>query len=180
MYARRDYITDRAARYRNIRVAERRIDMPTQPFVQCGLEPMGILGQAVNEMLMQSYDGKIRVFPATPADWPAAFTLRAVGGFLVASEIEAGHAPDYVLVTSLLGKECRVVSPWIGVSVVVQNVSGETQPVRGATLDRGVVSFPTARDATYLLRPAGSVFTARRSDKPKHYREATLGKDRDF
>jgi hypothetical protein len=182
MCSQRDYVTDRAAKHRNIGVAGRRIDMPTQPFVQCGLEPLGILGQAVNEMLMQSYDGKVRVFPATPADWPAAFTLRAVGGFLVTSEREAGSAPAYVLIESLLGNECRVVNPWPGARVVVENVSADPRPAQEMKPDRGVVSFPTVRDAMYLLLPAsaGTVFSAERNDKPKHYQEATLGKDRDF
>ncbi|HEY3418892.1 MAG TPA: hypothetical protein VGM23_18615, partial [Armatimonadota bacterium] len=36
--------------------------------------------QALTEMLLQSYDGVIRIFPATPADWTGAFAgLQAVG-----------------------------------------------------------------------------------------------------
>ena len=57
MMAQRDYITDRASKYKQIGVAgaQRRIDAPTQPFLQCGLEPLSILAEAVNEMLLQSW-----------------------------------------------------------------------------------------------------------------------------
>jgi hypothetical protein len=147
---------------------------------------MGILGQAVNEMLIQSYNGRIRVFPAVPEDWPAAFTLRAVGGFLVTSERAAGQEPEYVLVRSLLGNECAVVNPWPGRDIAVQEVSGEPRPVKNVKTENGAVSFATARDATYLLTIAGkqvagvTVFTGSRNSQPKQYQEAILGKHRDF
>lgn len=48
----------------------------------------------VQEMLLQSQDGTIRVFPAVPNDWKdASFTnLRAEGAFLVSAEMHGGQA----------------------------------------------------------------------------------------
>jgi len=71
--AQRDYIHDDRAHYPN--------KLPAKPFVQSGLEPQSIIGAAVNEMLLQSHEGKIRVFPAVPEHFEAAFKLLAQGNF---------------------------------------------------------------------------------------------------
>ena len=95
----------------------------TKPFVQCGMETMGILGTAINEMLLQSHEGKIRVFPAIPSKFASAFTLRAEGAFIVSSVIDSlGNIP-FVEIKSLAGKECRIQNPWDDdlVQVVTQN-----------------------------------------------------------
>lgn len=56
------------------------------------LEGNFLASQAVHEMLLQSWDGVIRVFPATPARWrQAAFDdLRAEGGYRVSARRENG------------------------------------------------------------------------------------------
>ena len=46
---------------------------------------MGSAGAAINEMLLQSYEGKIRLFPAIPENWPVAFTLQTEGSFIVSA-----------------------------------------------------------------------------------------------
>ena len=50
-------------------------------------------GQAVHEMLLQSWGGLIRIFPATPQAWQdVSFQrLRAEGGFIVSAERRAGR-----------------------------------------------------------------------------------------
>lgn len=50
-------------------------------------------GQAVHEMLLQSWGGKIRIFPAVPTDWKdVSFKhLRGEGGYLISAEREAGE-----------------------------------------------------------------------------------------
>ncbi len=46
------------------------------------------LPAVINECLIQSYNGIIRLFPNWPEDKDAAFkTLRAAGGFLISSSI---------------------------------------------------------------------------------------------
>ena len=49
--------------------------------------------QSVHEMLLQSWGGKVRVFPAIPSAWgDVSFTgLRAEGGFIVSAERHAGR-----------------------------------------------------------------------------------------
>jgi alpha-L-fucosidase 2 len=188
--AQRDYINDHSLKYENIRVgnsenSDERVSTPMQPFIQCGLEPSAILAAAVNEMLLQSYTGVIRVFPATPNDWPAAFTLRAVGGFLVTSEKRPQSGPAYVCITSLLGKECRIVNPWPNENIVVRK-DGDEKSVT-FNMDNQIIVFPTEKGARYLIQKASDTspktptqFTAQRNTKPKQYFEASLGKSRDF
>lgn len=68
---------------------------------------------AVSELLIQSVDDVIRVFPAWPADKPAAFeNLRAQGGFLVSSEL-ADKKVRHVTILSTVGGKLRLVSPWL-------------------------------------------------------------------
>ena len=52
-----------------------------------GIESCGGIISAVDEMLMQSHEGVIRVFPVWPKEMPARFgNLRAYGAFLVSGE----------------------------------------------------------------------------------------------
>jgi hypothetical protein len=57
-------------------------------------EYLGVHLSALNESLLQSYNDKIRVFPAVPSDstFVGKFTLLAKDGFLVSSEREGGEA----------------------------------------------------------------------------------------
>ena len=78
---------------------------------------------------LQSHEGLIRVFPATPNDWPAAFTLKARGGFLVSSQKQKGAPAGFVLIKSLLGNECRLANPWPDREVFVKDLrTGGKQP----------------------------------------------------
>jgi alpha-L-fucosidase 2 len=67
---------------------------------------------AILELLLQSWGGKIRVYPAVPTAWgEAAFDqLRAQGGFLV-SAARAQHKTRWVKVKSLKGEPCIVKIP---------------------------------------------------------------------
>jgi hypothetical protein len=82
------------------------------------MAPMGIwfenfaLPVVINECLMQSYNGQIRLFPNWPADKAAEFfSLRAVGGFLVSAVFSEG-AVRKAEILSEAGSPLRLVSPW--------------------------------------------------------------------
>jgi len=71
-------------------------------------------GLAVNEMLMQSHQGVIRLFPCWPKDQDARFTnLRAQGGFLVTAEQQGGKVTR-LEITSTVGGKLRLLDPWSG------------------------------------------------------------------
>ncbi len=67
----------------------------------------------LQEMLLQSYSGTIRVFPAVPAGWKdVSFkTLRAEGAFLV-SAVRRGGSTQSVEVTYEKGGLCRLENPF--------------------------------------------------------------------
>lgn len=101
------------------------------PFAFMG--PMGIwfenfaLTAVINECLMQSYDGVIRLFPNWPLDQPAEFnTLRAVGAFLVSAKCAHG-AVQWVEIFAETGGPLRMIDPWKQGTLIEMNLSpGQT------------------------------------------------------
>lgn len=183
LYSQRDYIYDSRLTYNNPDAGKS--GLRTRYFVQCGMETMGIFGTAVNEMLLQSHEGKIRVFPAVPSNFAAAFTLRAEGAFMVSSAIDSLETIPFVEVKSLAGKECHVQNPWGDEAVEV--VTPENRRVNIKVDKAQVISFNTAVDETYILKKKGADLTdkpleyrAERNMYPKKYGEAMLGKDCTF
>lgn len=86
---------------------------------------------AINEMMLQSYDGVIRIFPDWPRDENARFgSLRAVGAFLVSAQMKHGVIGG-VKIVSQKGCTCTIVNPWPGKTVriirsgeLAKNVNG--------------------------------------------------------
>lgn len=88
---------------------------------------------SLQEMLMQSWGGVIRVFPAVPASWPdvAFSTLRTEGAFLVSAVRQQGETA-WVKVESLAGAPCRIeVKTWR--NAVVRAYSGERPALSQST-----------------------------------------------
>jgi hypothetical protein len=74
---------------------------------------------AVNEMLLQSCDGVIRLFPVWPKALDARFgNLRASGALLVTAELKGGEITNVQLLSEK-GFDCTVQNPWPGKSVVI-------------------------------------------------------------
>jgi alpha-L-fucosidase 2 len=112
---------------------------------------------AIMEMLLQSHDDLIRLFPAIPDRWHDAYfaDLRAEGAFLVTARLTAGRV-TFVGITSEAGRPCRVRNPFGGpatISVLDPTsgaLAGEALPLGGDTL-----GFETKPNARYLLYPVG-------------------------
>jgi alpha-L-fucosidase 2 len=85
--------------------------LPMWPFRHMSMESMSVLVTAMNESLIQSYDGIIRLFPAFPENRSGRFTLHAEGGFIVSSEIDSGII-RWVNVKSLYGNDLNIELPW--------------------------------------------------------------------
>jgi hypothetical protein len=177
--AQRDYIYDERSQYPN--------KLPAKPFIQSGLEPQSIYGAAVNEMLMQSNEGKIRIFPAIPSNWPAAFTLLARGAFLVSAEIKKDGTVPAVFIESKKGGECKLVNPWLGQDVSVIEYGNIGMPLVFKVSTDQIISFVTRPNKSYLIAPKNSVdkinvthYFSTPNQAPKIFFEATLGKERNF
>ena len=90
---------------------KRKFSFPTWPFRHFSFEPNGIAASAINEMLLQSHDGTIRVGPAVPPTWNVQFDLVAQGGFRVNAELNQGSV-SWVSVESSFGGPCQLIHPW--------------------------------------------------------------------
>jgi len=80
----------------------------------------------IQEMLLQSHRGVIRLFPAVPKSWhKVAFTtLRGQGAFLVSAELVSGKVTR-VEILSEKGGICRLISPWSGKTLSLAMKPGE-------------------------------------------------------
>jgi alpha-L-fucosidase 2 len=85
--------------------------LPMWPFRHMSMESMSVLATAMNESLLQSYDGVLRIAPAFAKFKSGRFTLHAEGGFIISSEIETGRV-KWISIRSLRGNPCRVKLPW--------------------------------------------------------------------
>jgi hypothetical protein len=119
---------------------------------------------ATMDLLLQSWGGKIRVFPAVPSAWSAAtfHRLRAMGGFLVSAERESG-ATAWVALRSEAGEPCVIKVPdWIGPLDVRAVRPPEVTPLGPGEyrvdLRKGedVVLFPRGRPRPVVVRPLPS------------------------
>jgi hypothetical protein len=128
---------------------KQRIRQPAMP------NSSGGFAAAVNEMVLQSYDGLIRVFPALPPDWSGRFAdLRAVGAFLVSAAATDG-AVDWIVVSSEVGGHCHVANPWPGRRAEVRDAACGDLVVAS---DAPVLAFETRPESSYRLTPADTAW----------------------
>lgn len=84
----------------------------TRPFT---LEGNFTAALAVQQMLLQSEDGVVRLFPAVPEQWRYAefTTLRVAGGHLISARMQNG-AVNWVEIRSEQGGHCELAHPFAG------------------------------------------------------------------
>jgi alpha-L-fucosidase 2 len=119
--------------------------------------PMGVwcenfaLPVVLNECMLQSYSGTLRVFPNTLNLGPASFKdLRAVGAFLVSAEHD-GRSVKQLSIFSEKGRMLRLVSPWKGKGVRVTRSSDKRQET--VKMEGEVCTFNTEPGQNYQLTP---------------------------
>jgi hypothetical protein len=119
--------------------------------------PMGVwtenfaLPVVLNECMMQSYTGTLRLFPNTQNLGPARFTnLRAAGAFLV-SAAHDGKQVTHLAVLSEKGKTLRLVKPWAGSVKVTRIRDGHAVAVKP---EGHIVAFDTEAGERYRIEPA--------------------------
>jgi hypothetical protein len=113
--------------------------------------PLSAASAAI-EMVLQSWGGKVRVFPAVPSAWKHAtfHRLRTQGAFLVSAERRESHTV-WVALESLAGEPCLLkVSDWSGPLAV-----DATGTVRVTERTSGEYVVDLRKGERVLLRPAG-------------------------
>lgn len=143
------------------------------------MEASGELVAAVNEMLLQSYDGVINVFPSLPDGEPepelaiglyehevrrrgyepwrqCSFRgLLAVGAFEVSAELKNGRT-CWVTIQSKAGKKVVMRNPFhVGDTVVVSRRVGQSWNRVDHQEDDGRISFDTEENGEYAIYPCG-------------------------
>ena len=113
----------------------------TFPFRHMGLEPLGVFSAVMNERLLQSHDGVIRIAPAYGKK-DARFKLHAVGAFVVSCEVKDG-VPAFVAIKSTKGGKLRMENPW------------KSAFCEGREYSAGIIEMDTEAGKTYLFTPDG-------------------------
>ena len=104
-----------------------KIPFPAWPFRHFDYETLPVIATAVNEMLLQSHENRIRLFPACPADFSGAFRLAAEGGFIVKARMENGVVL-FAEIEATRGGVARLVDPWGEKHIYVNDIYIETVP----------------------------------------------------
>lgn len=154
-------------------------------FFQCGMEAMSNYATTMNEMMLQSNEGKIRVFPAVPSAWNStrlAFTLLARGAFIVSAERNEQARVGQIGIKSLKGNRCFLQNPWGDEAKieVIQVDNGAKMKYRKS--DDNVICFLTKPGKEYIVRLADdvrkerTVFTGSPNKQVKKLGNRMLGK----
>ncbi len=125
---------------------------------------------AMQEMLLQSWGGSLRVFPAVPTEWPEArfHQLRAEGAYLVSACRELGKT-QWVFIQSEAGG-CTEVDP--------QLADAQWTTSKGATVtkdEKGIYTIRTSPGDWIMFWPQGA-----EQPKPVITPAAPQGKDFHF
>lgn len=131
------------------------------------LEGSGTLATAVNEMLLQSWHGVLRICPALPHRWNADFTLLAMGGFEVTAHAEKGVV-QWVSIRSQRGEPLALVNPFVDGALVREGQLSSGLPelrpgplalagARELMMSKdSIVRLPTQAGRVYQIAPVGA------------------------
>ncbi|MGB8261659.1 MAG: glycoside hydrolase, partial [Terracidiphilus sp.] len=116
------------------------------------VEQSAVAADALQEALVQDYDGLIRIAPALPPGWDVDGAVYVRAGTRVDVQTRNGAVTTVVIEPAAAGV-LRVRNPWPGRPVEV--VTG----AHGATVKQtpeAIIQFPAHAGERYLLRPAGA------------------------
>jgi len=100
----------------------------------------------INECLMQSYSGTIRLFPNWPVDKDAQFhNLRAAGAFLVSAGMKDGKVEE-IEILSEAGSTLRIILPWEGGGTIT-NLKGTSK------VSSKLLNIETEKGERIIIRP---------------------------
>ena len=171
-------------------------------YYPCMMEFTGEMLAAVNEMLLQSQNGLIRVFPALPdgsvdygpshrhgypiqeyADRSNTYDawrdvsfdkLLAKGAFEVSASLKEGRL-EFIRIHSLKGGRVRITSPFMGDDM---KVSCDGREVAAQVVD-GIYTFDTEADKVYVIVACAGVCTApceAREYNPRDYNPMVMSR----
>jgi alpha-L-fucosidase 2 len=112
-----------------------------------GIETLAAVPLTINEMLLQSYEGVVRIFPNWNRSCDASFEkLRAYGAFVISSRLQHGQV-QYVRLLSEKGRTCVMENPWPGKQVQLVRNGKNAETLTGSTFN-----FATGYDEEIILK----------------------------
>ena len=113
---------------------------------------------AINESLVQDYDGLLRIAPALPAGWNAAGTQYIHGGSKVSVQVQAGVITTVGINAGSTGT-IEIRNPWPGQQVEVVNGGDETTVIVAPTT-ASQFAIPATAGHSYLVQPVANPVSA--------------------
>ncbi|KAA2260653.1 ricin-type beta-trefoil lectin domain protein [Solihabitans fulvus] len=114
-------------------------------------EQQGVVAAALNEALVQDYDGVLRIAPALPQGWDAEGTVFIHGNSRASVQVHGGVIGTVGINAGSTGT-ITVRSPWPGRRVeVVDGADEKTVVVAGTTAAQ--LSIPAVQGSSYLVEP---------------------------
>jgi len=118
-----------------------------------GIENFNTVPSTLSEMMLQSFQGTLRIFPTWPSGSDAKFAgLRAYGAFLVSSAIEKDAIP-YVRIVSERGGPFTLANPWADKPMAVFRNGVDAGMQSGAT-----VTLQTCASDSIFVAPPGTAY----------------------
>jgi alpha-L-fucosidase 2 len=120
-----------------------------------GIENFNTVPSTVTEMMLQSFQGTLRIFANWPKGSDAKFaSLRAYGAFIVSSEIQSDVVP-YIRIVSEHGGPFTLANPWTGKSMVVYRNGVNVGMLSGAS-----VTIQSCVGDSIFLAPVGASYAS--------------------
>jgi lysophospholipase L1-like esterase len=113
------------------------------------VEQVGVVADALQEALVQDYDGLIRLAPATPPGWSFDGSVYVRGKTRVDVQVREGRVTTAVIEAGTT-QSIRIRNPWPGEAVDVVSSPAMVKIVSGAS--RQVISFRGIAGTRYLLQ----------------------------
>ena len=142
----------------------------------------GVVAGALQDALVQSYDGTVRVAAGWPANWDVDGSVQVAGGHRVSTQVHDG-VPNIVGIQAGSNDTLRIANPWPGQAVQVVDGNCECgKPIVGPTR-AGTLTLHVQDGRSYVLErvthPVGSLRFQRVTGTPatavKHLGQRTLG-----
>ena len=156
--------------------------LPNTFYVECGSKSPCIEtplsgASATIDLVLQSWGGKLRVFPALPKSWKNAafYDLRGMGAFLVGASLKNGKT-EWVSVKSLAGEPCVLKVPdWNGPIRILGSKGGAIAPS-----GPGEYTLPIGKGEQLVVAPEGTspslVIEPVPQSQPNHFYGVKKGK----
>jgi hypothetical protein len=146
------------------------------------IEQSSTVATAVDEALVQDYDGTLRFAPAWPSGWDGSGTVAIQGGGKVDVQVEGGTLATAAIQAGST-QTLTVRNPWPGKQAEV--VNGSTGAVVVAATTNGTLSVPVSAGSTYLVEqpsaPTTSLpyaqVTGSKATTAKHLGKVQIGLD---